>query len=109
MNKRIKLKKGILKKQCNNNCINYKIITDKKLVTSNICIGCKHKSFIERICDQNMKKELFRCKECGSKMEWHDNGEPAPNDEEWLECNKCGETRELTIEEIDYDTKMKCK
>lgn len=56
-----------------------------------------------------MKKELFKCKECGGIMVWYDNGEPAPNDEEWLECYKCGATRELTIEEIDYDTEMRYK
>lgn len=60
MNKRTKLKKGILKKKCNENCINYKIITSRKLVTSNICIGCKHKSIIEQICDQHY--ENIYCK-----------------------------------------------
>ncbi len=53
-----------------------------------------------------MNKELFKCKECGSKMAWYDNGASAPDDEEWLECNECGETRELTIE-IDYDLEMR--
>lgn len=59
MKKRIKLKKGILKKRCDKNCINYKIITDKKLITSNICIGCKHKKNIEKICKENYKKEII--------------------------------------------------
>lgn len=31
-----------------------------------------------------MKKELFKCKECGGRMVWYDNGACAPYDEEWL-------------------------
>lgn len=56
MNKRIKLKKGILKKKCDKNCINHRIIVMKELVTSNICIGCKHKDIIEKICEENYSK-----------------------------------------------------
>lgn len=56
MNKRIKLKKGILKKKCDENCINHRIIVMKELVTSNICIGCKHKDIIEKICEENYSK-----------------------------------------------------
>lgn len=58
MNKRIKLKKGILKRRCDNDCIKYKIITDRKLITSNICIGCKHKKSIEKICNENYNNIL---------------------------------------------------
>lgn len=43
MNKRIKLKKGILHKRCDEKCINYQIIREKKLLTNNICESCKYK------------------------------------------------------------------
>lgn len=56
MNKRIKLKKGIFHKKCDENCVNYRIIVDKCLITSNVCIGCKHKSVIEKVCEENANK-----------------------------------------------------
>lgn len=43
MNKRIKLKKGILHKKCDEKCVNYRIIREEKLFTNNICESCKHK------------------------------------------------------------------
>lgn len=43
MNKRIKLKKGILHKKCDESCINYFVIKENQLITNNICIGCKCK------------------------------------------------------------------
>ncbi|MGL4453825.1 MAG: hypothetical protein ACRCTZ_21930 [Sarcina sp.] len=46
--------------------------------------------------------ELFICKKCGNKMEYCENGESAPCDEEWLECNSCVEIRDLDDDEIDY-------
>ena len=55
---------------------------------------------------QDMSKELFKCKKCGEKMIWCENGS-SEYDEEWLECDKCGETRELTMEEIEYDLEMR--
>lgn len=41
MNKRIKLKKGILHKKCDKRCFNYRIIVEEMFVTNNCCINCK--------------------------------------------------------------------
>lgn len=43
MNKRIKLKKGILQKKCSSKCHKYKDIYDFSLITNNCCTGCKFK------------------------------------------------------------------
>lgn len=37
MNKRIKLKKGILHKRCDDNCYNYRMIVDAMFITNNSC------------------------------------------------------------------------
>lgn len=55
MNKRIKIKKSILKKKCSDSCQNYKLLVIEKLITSNLCIGCKHKHMAEKICKDNEK------------------------------------------------------
>ena len=47
-----------------------------------------------------MKREPFSCKKCGKKMTWCENGSSEYN-EEWLECNECRESRDLTIEEVE--------
>lgn len=92
MNKRIKLKKGILHKKCDDKCVNYRIVVDKGLVTSNICVGCKHKAIIEKICKKNCYKSVkdnrqryegkccncgatfYACKSLGIEIGWLDAG-----------------------------------
>ena len=55
MNKRIKIKKGLLHKKCDSKCINYRIIEGEKLITNNICQNCKLKNNkeIQRILQSN--------------------------------------------------------
>ncbi len=44
MNKRIKLKKCLLHKKCDNKCVNYRIIQGERLITNNICQSCKFRN-----------------------------------------------------------------
>lgn len=53
MNKRIKLKKGILHKKCDDKCGMHRVIKREKFITCNGCINCKHKYIAERICEEN--------------------------------------------------------
>lgn len=55
MNKRIKLKKGLLHKKCDSKCVNYRIIQNEKLITNNICKSCKlrYKQAIQKILKLN--------------------------------------------------------
>lgn len=59
MNKRIKIKKGLLHKKCDNKCINYRIIQNEKLITNNICQSCKlrYKQSIQKILKLNKLNE----------------------------------------------------
>ena len=54
MNKRIKLKKGILHKRCDYSCNLYKAIYDLSFETNIGCEGCK---FVEGEAIENLKKE----------------------------------------------------
>ena len=55
-----------------------------------------------------MSKPINKCDECGKLdvMEYQENGSIEYYDE-WMECEHCGFTRELTAEEIDYDLEMR--
>lgn len=53
MNKRIKLKKGILKKSCSKKCVFYKNIIRYELTTNNCCVGCKYKNITDKIVDKH--------------------------------------------------------
>lgn len=55
MNKRIKLKKGILRKKCDNKCFLYKAIYDCSLITNLGCEGCKFSEgeIIENLLEEN--------------------------------------------------------
>lgn len=55
MNKRIKLKKGILKKRCDDNCQMHSTIVREKFTTCNGCIGCIHRAIAEKMCEENEK------------------------------------------------------
>lgn len=55
MNKRIKIKKRILKKECGKSCVIFNVIVGEKLVTNNACIGCKHKQVTDEICKKNLE------------------------------------------------------
>lgn len=55
MNKRIKLKKGILHKKCDIKCPMHRIIVREKFVTCNGCVGCKHISNAFKMCVENEK------------------------------------------------------
>ncbi len=56
MNKRIKLKKGILHKKCDERCANYSFVIRNNLITCNVCIGCKYKENMDKVCEENYKK-----------------------------------------------------
>ncbi|MDB3560287.1 hypothetical protein C4233_06850 [Clostridioides difficile] len=43
MNKRIKMKKGLIHKKCDERCVNYDFVISNNLITCNVCIGCKYK------------------------------------------------------------------
>lgn len=57
MNKRIKLKKGILHKRCDDNCYNYRMIVDAMFITNNSCSNCKfcEDEKIQNILEKNFK------------------------------------------------------
>ena len=56
MNKRIKFKKGLLQKKCDNKCNNYKNIVRHRFITNNSCIGCKFRDkAYELLCKENQK------------------------------------------------------
>lgn len=55
MNKRIKLKKELLVKSCDDNCANYRFIKSARLVTNNCCSGCKHREEAHKLCEENEK------------------------------------------------------
>lgn len=69
MNKRIKLKKGILHKKCDNKCSMYRVIEREKFTTNNGCIGCKHKAIAEKMCEENEKFWVFMTCEDKRKYE----------------------------------------
>ncbi|WP_302773553.1 hypothetical protein [Clostridium paraputrificum] len=54
MNKRMKLKHGILKKKCDSKCVNYNFILDQAYITNLSCVGCK---FIDGEVIKNILKE----------------------------------------------------
>lgn len=56
MNKRIKLKKGLIHEECNERCVNYDFVISNKLVTCNVCAGCKYKENMNKVCEENYKK-----------------------------------------------------
>lgn len=105
MNKRIKLKKGILHKKCDDKCVNHRIIVEKKLVTSNICVGCKYRQVIHNICRKNYRDnrprykgeccncgtEFYACKSMGIEIGWIDTG--------YGSCIKCNTSIALTFDE----------
>lgn len=54
MNKRLKLKKGILHKKCDESCPRYREIIHYRLITNNGCTGCKfHGEAHEKLCKPN--------------------------------------------------------
>lgn len=55
MNKRIKIKKRILKKECGKGCVIFNVIVGEKLITNNACIGCKYKQVTDEICKKNLE------------------------------------------------------
>ena len=55
VNKRIKLKKGILQKKCDDRCVCYRTIVNEKFCTNNICIGCIHKTIADELITNNCK------------------------------------------------------
>ncbi|EGT4205494.1 hypothetical protein EPL64_13025 [Clostridioides difficile] len=56
MNKRIKLKKRILHERCDERCANYDFVISNKLITCNVCIGCRYKENMDKICQENYKE-----------------------------------------------------
>lgn len=56
MNKRIKLKKGLIHKKCDERCVNYDFVINNNLITCNVCIGCKYKENMDKVCEENYKK-----------------------------------------------------
>ncbi|HGM3198305.1 TPA: hypothetical protein ACKOIF_003731 [Clostridioides difficile] len=56
MNKRIKLKKGLIHKKCDERCANYDFVISNSLITCNVCIGCKYKENMDKVCEENYKK-----------------------------------------------------
>lgn len=61
MNKRIKLKKGILHKKCDMKCPMHQFIVKRKAITCNGCVGCKFRDDVaEKMCKEN---EKFYCEE----------------------------------------------
>lgn len=55
MNKRLKLKRGILHKKCDESCAIYRIIIKNKFITNNSCIGCRLREKTDFICDENFQ------------------------------------------------------
>ncbi len=57
MNKRIKLKKGILHKKCDENCVKYQCIDLFGLVTNCICSACRFQftGKAYELCKRNME------------------------------------------------------
>ena len=60
MNKRIKIKKGLLHKRCDDSCINYRIIKEKEMITNNICECCRYKNCdrIQHLLDVNWENGI---------------------------------------------------
>ncbi|BDE80468.1 hypothetical protein SIL18_02330 [Clostridioides difficile] len=56
MNKRIKMKKGLIHKKCDERCVNYDFVISNNLITCNVCIGCKYKENMDEVCEENYKK-----------------------------------------------------
>lgn len=56
MNKRIKMKKGLIHKKCDERCVNYDFVISNNLITCNVCIGCKYKENMDKVCEENYKK-----------------------------------------------------
>ncbi|MBY2476331.1 hypothetical protein KWV16_05520 [Clostridioides difficile] len=60
MNKRIKMKKGLIHKKCDERCVNYDFVISNNLITCNVCIGYKYKENMDKVCEENYKK--LRCR-----------------------------------------------
>ncbi|ACH91356.1 TPA: hypothetical protein KR283_003781 [Clostridioides difficile] len=56
MNKRIKMKKRLIHKKCDERCVNYDFVISNNLITCNVCIGCKYKENMDKVCEENYKK-----------------------------------------------------
>ncbi|HBF5134019.1 hypothetical protein QVA98_09000 [Clostridioides difficile] len=56
MNKRIKMKKGLIHKKCDERCVNYDFVISNNLITCNVCIGCRYKEKMDKVCEENYKK-----------------------------------------------------
>ncbi|HBF3269647.1 TPA: hypothetical protein KOB66_003552 [Clostridioides difficile] len=56
MNKRVKMKKGLIHEECNERCANYSFVIRNNLITCNVCIGCKHKENMDKVCKENYEK-----------------------------------------------------
>ena len=56
MNKRIKMKKRLNHKKCDEIWVNYGFVISNNLITCNVCIGCKYKENMDKVCEENYKK-----------------------------------------------------
>ena len=56
MNKRIKMKKRLIHKKCDERWVNYGFVISNNLITCNVCIGCKYKENMDKVCEENYKK-----------------------------------------------------
>ena len=56
MNKRKKKKKRKIHKKCDERCVNYDFVISNNLITCNVCIGCKYKENMDKVCEENYKK-----------------------------------------------------
>ncbi|MFN1896573.1 hypothetical protein ACK2FY_00020 [Clostridioides difficile] len=55
MNKRIKSRKNSIHKKCDEDVSTDFVISDN-LITCNVCIGCKYKERMDKVCEENYKK-----------------------------------------------------